>query len=198
MRNSWHRLYLILPTLVAVQTPFLEVVSNFLRVPPSFNVLSDQLKVDLASEACQESEFRSHGIRLGSSARTALPQMQKGDVQKHKPDYIPHDYMYHLSLDNLAMWTPITHFFPSEQILLPVWEGLVPGSRLHYFALTSFPARGEFNPLYWQWSEVPQMKEDAGARTHPYAPVISVGPGTIYTLQNFRGKTESSLFSQRL
>lgn len=166
MSNSWHSLYLNLPTLVAVQTSLLEVVSNFLRVLPSFNILSDQLKVDFASETCQESEFRSHGIGLRSCAWTALPQMQKGDIQKYKPDCIPRDYVYPLSLDNLAMWMPITNFFPSEQILLPAWEGPVSGSGSLYSALTAFPARGKFNPLYrWQWSEVPQMKEDAGART---------------------------------
>lgn len=193
MRTSWHSLYLNLPTLVAVQTPFLEVVSNLLRVPPSFNILSDQLKVDLASEACQESEFRSHGIRLRSCAQTALPQTQKGDVQKHKTDCVPHDYMYHLSLDNLA-----SNFIPSEQILLPVWKGPVPGSGLLYSALTSFPAREKFNPLYRrQWSEVPQMKEDARARTcMPLLFLWALAP--FITLQNFRGNTESFLFSQRL
>lgn len=37
-----------------------------------------------------------------------------------------------------------------------------------------------------------------GRGKDPYAPVFSAGHGTIYTLQNFRGKTESCLFSQRL
>lgn len=101
--NAWHSLYLNLSTLVAIQTSFLEVVSIFLRVPPSSNIPSDQLKVDFASEACRESEFKPHGIGLGFCAQTALPQMQKGDIQKYKPDCVPHDYTYHLSLDNLAM-----------------------------------------------------------------------------------------------
>lgn len=93
---------------------------------------------------------------------------------------------------------PITKFFPSEQILLPAWEGPVHGSGSLYSALTAFPARGKIQSTV-QVAVVRGPPNKRGGRgKDPYAPVFSAGHGTIYTLQNFRGKTESCLFSQRL